>query len=99
MVLFQLDLEDQFQRKESRSAVYINESAKQVKLEKGFEKQFKANMPAWNYFQSQAPFYRKVTYRWVMSAKQETTRQKRLNELISSCEAGDKIKAMKYGKK
>jgi len=37
--------------------------------------------------------------RWVLSARQEATQQKRLGELISSCEAGDWIKAMRWGKK
>jgi hypothetical protein len=34
-----------------------------------------------------------------MSAKQESTRLKRLNELINDCAAGKNIKAMSYGKK
>ena len=32
---------------------------------------------------------------WVMSAKQEPTQQKRLNELISDCENGLKIKPLR----
>ena len=34
-----------------------------------------------------------------MSAKQEETRLKRLDELILDCALGKKIKAMSYGKK
>jgi uncharacterized protein YdeI (YjbR/CyaY-like superfamily) len=61
--------------------------------------EFMKNGAAWQYFQSQAPSYRKVTIRWVMSAKQEATQLKRLAELISSSAAGDWIKAMRWGKK
>jgi uncharacterized protein YdeI (YjbR/CyaY-like superfamily) len=61
--------------------------------------EFMKNTAAWQYFQSQAPSYRKVTIRWVLSAKQEATQQKRLGELISSSAAGDWIKAMRWGKR
>ena len=90
LVLFNL-------RKEERSGVYSYENAA-VEFEKSFEKKLKANKKAWEYFQSTPPSYRKVTTRWVMSAKQEITRLKRLNELITDSAAGKKIKAMNYGK-
>ena len=66
---------------------------------KEMEDEFRKNAAAWQYFQSQTPSYRKVTIRWVLSAKQEATMQKRLAELISSSAAGDWIKAMRWGKK
>ena len=50
-------------------------------FDKSFEKLFKANKKAWAFYQTTTPTYRKVTTRWVMSAKQESTRLKRLNEL------------------
>jgi uncharacterized protein YdeI (YjbR/CyaY-like superfamily) len=84
-------------RNEEKSKVYSYENAA-VEFEKSFEKKFKANKNAWKYFQSAPPSYRKVTTRWVMSAKQEATRLKRLNELIIDSAAGKKIKAMNYGK-
>ncbi len=84
-------------RKEEKSRIYSYENAA-VEFEKFFEKIFKANKNAWEYFQSALPSYRKITTRWVMSAKQETTQLKRLNELITDCAAGKKIKAMNYGK-
>jgi uncharacterized protein YdeI (YjbR/CyaY-like superfamily) len=70
-----------------------------VSFDKSFEKKFKVNKQAWKNFQLMTPSYRKITTRWVMSAKQETTRLKRLNELINDCAVGKKIKAMNYGKK
>jgi uncharacterized protein YdeI (YjbR/CyaY-like superfamily) len=69
-------------RTESKSKIYAHEK-EEVKFPIHFEKQFKANKRAWNYFQSLAPSYRKPSANWVMSAKQETTRIKRLNELIA----------------
>ena len=85
-------------RKEEKSKIYAYENPI-VELDKSFEKLFKANKKAWKFFQTMTPTYRKVTSRWVMSAKQESTKLKRLNELINDCAAGRKIKAMSYGKK
>jgi len=85
-------------RKEEKSKIYAYENPA-VGFEKSYEKKFKANKQAWNYFQSKSPSYQKTTTRWVMSAKQEETRLKRLNELIKDCALSKKIKAMNYGKK
>ncbi len=69
-------------RTENKSGIYSYERS-----EKGFTpdfvKQFMADKIAWNYFQSLAPSYQKVSTHWVMSAKQETTRLKRLSQLIA----------------
>lgn len=85
-------------RKEEKSKIYSYENPV-VSFNKSYEKRIKANKQAWKYFQSMTPSYKKITTRWVMSAKQETTRLKRLNELINDCAVGRKIKAMNYGKK
>jgi len=74
-------------RTEGKSKIYSYEKEK-VELTQNFKKLFKANKKAWNYFQSLAPSYRKVSAHWVMSAKQETTQIKRLNQLISDSAAG-----------
>ena len=85
-------------RKENNSKIYSYENPT-VSFDKSYEKKFKTNKEAWTFFQLTAPSYQKITTRWVISAKQETTRLKRLDELIRDCAAGKKIKAMSYGKK
>lgn len=85
-------------RKEEKSKVYSYENSA-ASFDKSYEKIFRTNNNAWKYFQSTAPSYRKISTRWVMSAKKESTRLKRLNELIQDCAAGKKIKALTYGKK
>jgi uncharacterized protein YdeI (YjbR/CyaY-like superfamily) len=86
-------------RKENKSKIYSYEN-EELKFPPEFEKQFKSNKNAWNYFQSLAPSYRKVSTHWVMRAKQETTKLKRLNELIADSQAGtNKWKDNKYTKK
>ncbi len=86
-------------RKENRSKVYSYENPSCESLINLLKKKFKANKQAWKHFQSMPPSYQKTTTRWVMSAKQEKTRLKRLDELMRDCAAGKKIKAMSYGKK
>ena len=85
-------------RTEGKSRLYSYEKDK-VELTQSFKNQFKANKKAWDYFQSLAPSYRKVSAHWVMSAKQETTQIKRLNQLISDSAAGtNQWKDNKYKK-
>ena len=85
-------------RTKSNSKIYSYEKDN-VELTPDFKKQFKAKKKAWEYFQSLAPSYRKVSTHWVMSAKQEMTRIKRLNQLISDSEAGtNQWKDNKYKK-
>jgi uncharacterized protein YdeI (YjbR/CyaY-like superfamily) len=86
-------------RKENESKIYSYEN-EEVKFSPELTKQFKANKNAWDYFQSLAPSYRKYSTYWVMSAKQATTKLKRLNELIADSQAGtNKWKDNKYNKK
>jgi uncharacterized protein YdeI (YjbR/CyaY-like superfamily) len=91
-------LESFEKRIESKSRIYSHEK-EEVELPRDFKKQFKANKKAWDYFQSLAPSYKKVSIHWVMSAKQEATRIKRLNQLIADCTAGtNQWKDNKYRK-
>jgi uncharacterized protein YdeI (YjbR/CyaY-like superfamily) len=82
-------------RKENRSVIYSYEN-EPISLDKAFEKQFKANKKAWKFFQSMAPSYKKTAINWLMTAKQQQTKQRRLKELIRDSEAGTKIKSLNY---
>jgi uncharacterized protein YdeI (YjbR/CyaY-like superfamily) len=86
-------------RKDNESQIYSDENA-EVKFSFELEKQFISNKIAWEYFQSLALSYRKYSTYWVMSAKQETTKLKRLNELIADSHSQtNKWKDHKYNKK
>jgi uncharacterized protein YdeI (YjbR/CyaY-like superfamily) len=85
-------------RQEKKSGIYAHENA-EIQLSPGFKKLFKAEKTAWHYFQSLAASYKKLSTHWVMSAKQEATRVKRLNELINDCKSlTNKWKDNKYKK-
>ena len=66
-----------------------------VPFAKEYEGQLKANQPAWLFFSNLATSYRRDSIWWVMSAKREETRFKRLGILIASSEAGLKIPALR----
>ncbi|RZU60948.1 YdeI/OmpD-associated family protein [Zhihengliuella halotolerans] len=42
--------------------------------------------------------YRKAVRHWIMSAKQQTTRERRANQLVSCCEAGELIPPQRPGR-
>jgi uncharacterized protein YdeI (YjbR/CyaY-like superfamily) len=72
-----------FEKRDSdRSAIYAYEQRKTEKLLPVFEKKFRENSGAWKFFQSQPPWYRRTSTYWVISAKKEETRVKRLATLI-----------------
>ena len=53
-----------------------------------FEKKFRANKRAWEFFQTEPPSIRRVCIFWVMNAKKEETRLRRLEHLIDSSSKG-----------
>jgi len=61
---------------------YSYEQRHEARFERSQERQFRSNPTAWNFFQSQPPWYRRTSTFWVTSAKKEETRQKRLANLI-----------------
>jgi uncharacterized protein YdeI (YjbR/CyaY-like superfamily) len=68
-------------RTQERSAVYSSEQG-DIELGRAYEKRLRANRAAWTFFQAQPASYRKAAIWWVISAKQETTRLRRLATLI-----------------
>ena len=57
-------------------------------LPPAYAKPFRAHAKAWAFFQAQAPWYRRTATWWVISAKKEDTRQKRLSTLIGDSARG-----------
>lgn len=60
-------------------------------LAKRYLTRFAANKKAYAYFQAEAPWYRRTSSFYVMSAKQEETRLRRLANLIACCEQQRRI--------
>jgi uncharacterized protein YdeI (YjbR/CyaY-like superfamily) len=56
-----------------------------------YERKFRANKKAWDFFRTQPLGYRRTAIWWVVSAKKEETRLKRLLQLINDSEKGVKL--------
>ncbi|OLC49600.1 MAG: bacteriocin-protection protein [Acidobacteria bacterium 13_1_40CM_65_14] len=82
-------------RSAAKTAIYSFEQRKTARLPPAYMKQFKANAAAWRFFTAQAPWYQRTTTWWVISAKQEPTRLKRLARLIDDSANGRRIDLMK----
>jgi uncharacterized protein YdeI (YjbR/CyaY-like superfamily) len=80
-------------RRENRSGIYSYEQRRD-QLEEPYASIFKKNAAAWTFFQSQPPSYRKAAGWWVVSAKKEETRLKRLKILIEDSAGGRRISSM-----
>ena len=76
-------------RDPKRSGVYSFENAAR-EFNPEFEKRFRANKKAWDFFQSEPPYIKRVCKFWVMSAKKEETRLRRLDDLIASSAKGER---------
>jgi uncharacterized protein YdeI (YjbR/CyaY-like superfamily) len=85
-------------RTEDRSSRYSYEQ-QGAKLVGEYEKKFKANRRAWKFWSSQPPGYRRTAGWWVMSAKKEETRLKRLEQLITDSANERIIASMARAKK
>ncbi|MBP7687354.1 MAG: YdeI/OmpD-associated family protein [Thermoflexales bacterium] len=68
-------------RQANKSGIYSYEQ-RTAELPPAYDKVLKANRAAWTFFQAQPASYRKAAMWWIVSAKQETTRLKRLEQLI-----------------
>ena len=77
-------------RRENRSGIYSYEQ-RTAALPEPYAAMLAANKRAEAFFAAQPPSYRKLACWWVVSAKQEETRSKRLGKLIDACVAGKRL--------
>jgi uncharacterized protein YdeI (YjbR/CyaY-like superfamily) len=80
-------------REPAMAAGYSYES-RPAELDKPRLAKLKANKRAWAFFQAQPPWYRRTSSFWVMEAKREETRERRLAELITRSAKGEPIKLL-----
>jgi len=80
-------------REESRTGIYSFEQ-RPTEFTPSFRRQFQEDKVAWAWFQQQAPWYRRTSCFWVMSAKREATRIRRLETLIACSASGTRIRPL-----
>ncbi|MEQ8685659.1 MAG: YdeI/OmpD-associated family protein [Imperialibacter sp.] len=84
-----------FSMREEKLSELYSFREKEVTLGKDYERIFRANKTAWRNFSKMIPSYKKPAIWWVISAKQEVTRLKRLTTLIEDSAANIKIKQLR----
>jgi len=77
-------------RDPKRTGIYSFENQPR-ELSAEYEKEFRKNKAAREFFQTYPPFLKKTVSFWVMSAKKEETRLKRLRQLIESSARGERM--------
>ena len=83
-----------FQARDPRRTALYSFENRPSKLAPALSRRFRSKKRAWEYFQRQAPWYRRTSIYWVMSAKREDTRERRLGILIACSGAGKSIPAL-----
>ena len=78
-------------RDEARSGIYSFEQGEAPRLAPEQEAAFRAEPAAWAWWEAAAPSYRRAATWWVVSAKREETRARRLATLIADSAAGRRI--------
>jgi uncharacterized protein YdeI (YjbR/CyaY-like superfamily) len=88
-----------FQERDQKKAAQYSYEQDDIKLDPAYEKQLKANRATWEFLQAQPTSYQRAVLWWIISAKKEETRQKRLATLIDESARGQKIAAFVRGGK
>ena len=66
-------------------------------LSREYEERFRGDEAAWAFFAKQPPRYRRAATWWVMSGKSEATRDRRIEVLVETSAAGEKVPAIVRG--
>lgn len=78
-------------RRADRTGIYSFERVAPATLPEEYEATFRADAAAWAFFESQPPGYRRTAIHWVVSAKREETRLRRLGTLMVDSKAGRRL--------
>jgi uncharacterized protein YdeI (YjbR/CyaY-like superfamily) len=80
-----------FEQRDREKQERYSYEREQVELSPAYLARLRQNAAAWKYFQGESPYYRRLVANWVMSAKREETRERRLHTLIQDSAQGLRI--------
>jgi uncharacterized protein YdeI (YjbR/CyaY-like superfamily) len=75
----------------TQEGTYSHEQRDEARFDERREALLRADEAAWAFFSAQPPWYRRTATFWVMSAKREDTRDRRLRALIEDSAAGRRV--------
>jgi uncharacterized protein YdeI (YjbR/CyaY-like superfamily) len=84
-------------RREDRSGIYAYEGPGDVELAPEYAARLAADAAASAFWEVATPSYKKLAMHWVMTAKQQVTRDKRMTQLLEDSAAGRLIPSQRYG--
>lgn len=84
-------------RRADRTGVYSFEGRREDQLPAEHQAQLAEHPTAATFWAGATPSYRRAVVHWVVSAKQDATRAKRLAELVDSCSRGVLVGFQRYG--
>ena len=76
-----------------KARVYSYEQRKTASLSPAQERRFRSEKKAWAFLQDQPPSYRRMVIWWIVSAKKEETRERRLGVVMDASKAGRRLGA------
>lgn len=79
-----------------KASAYTYEAPQELAPE--YEARLRANAEACTFLERQIPSYRRTCATWVMAAKREPTRERRLQQLIDCSAAGEPVPPFKWAK-
>jgi uncharacterized protein YdeI (YjbR/CyaY-like superfamily) len=81
-----------FERRDQKKTEQYSFERKNAAFDAAMQRAFKANAVAWTFFRAQPPGYRRLATFFVMSAKQEETRRRRLAVLAEMSAKGERLR-------
>ena len=84
-------------RDKDAKAPYSFEHGPQA-LDADIEKRFRANRKAWSFWESCPPYYKRVVSFYIMGAKREETRLRRLANVLRHSEKGERLPGLSPNK-
>jgi uncharacterized protein YdeI (YjbR/CyaY-like superfamily) len=85
----------EFEKRDQKRAKQYSYERENPEFDAASEEAFRANEEAWRFFRAQPPGYQRLHTWWVMSAKTEQTRARRLAALVEISAQGRRIDPMK----
>ncbi|WP_375494055.1 YdeI family protein [uncultured Jatrophihabitans sp.] len=85
-------------RRAERTAIYVYERAEDAELPPEYAQLLAADARATRFLEIATPSYRKHVTSWVVSAKQQATRDRRMAQLIDDSAAGRLIPSQRFGR-
>ena len=90
---------DAFSRRTEKNSGKASYEQHEIVLARNYESQIRKNKKAWDYYDKLPPSTRKLCNSWIMQAKREQTRLRRLGILIDHSAKGELIPPLVWEKK